>query len=80
MPKKRSDGYVDHAARRKRTETIARLRHDYDIVPIEDLIRDAVKEAWTKTGHDAMLSASLLGMGRTSFYRRLKKYGLDKWT
>jgi DNA-binding NtrC family response regulator len=44
--------------------------------PIEELERRAIAEALTETRGDRARAAVLLGIGRTTLYRKLKRYGI----
>ena len=71
---------MNYAAQKKRTEAIKRMRTAFDIEPLEAVIRNAIKHAWQATGHDKELTARALGIGRSTLYRKLEKYGFDEWT
>ena len=47
------------------------------IVPLEELERRAIIDCLEYTRGDRGMSASLLGIGRTTLYRKLKAYNLD---
>ena len=51
------------------------------VIPLEDMERQAIERALASTGGDKMLAARLLGIGKTTLYRKLGKYrttGLEK--
>jgi DNA-binding NtrC family response regulator len=50
--------------------------HKMGIVPLELVERQAILSAIEHTGGDRGQAASLLGIGRTTLYRKLKEYGL----
>jgi DNA-binding NtrC family response regulator len=47
-----------------------------DVVPLATLERDAILGAIRKLGGDKLLAARLLGIGKTTLYRKLKEYGI----
>jgi DNA-binding NtrC family response regulator len=47
------------------------------VVPLEELEKRAIQHALTHTRGDRTVAAQLLGIGRTTLYRKLKEYGLD---
>jgi two-component system response regulator HydG len=47
------------------------------IRPIADLERDAIMNALTQLHGDKLLAAKLLGIGKTTLYRKLKEYALE---
>jgi transcriptional regulator of acetoin/glycerol metabolism len=44
------------------------------IVPMAELERQTILDALTKVNGDKMLAARLLGIGKTTLYRKLKEY------
>jgi DNA-binding NtrC family response regulator len=48
-----------------------------EVSPLEDLERRAILTALRATGGDRLQAAKLLGIGKTTIYRKLKDYGLD---
>lgn len=78
MPSSRP-GHNDIEAMRRRTDVIANARKTFGIEPLDQVIRAAVKHAWVATAHDAMLCAKCLGVSKSTFYRYLKRYNLDRW-
>jgi transcriptional regulator with PAS, ATPase and Fis domain len=46
------------------------------IVPLDDLVKSAILRALRVTKGDRTLTASSLGIGRTTLYRKLKEYGM----
>ena len=47
-----------------------------DTARLQDLERRAIKEALEAVGGDRIRAAKLLGIGKTTIYRKLKEYGL----
>jgi DNA-binding NtrC family response regulator len=47
------------------------------IIPLPELERRAILEAIRHTKGDRTMAASLLGIGRTTLYRKLKEYGME---
>lgn len=78
MPEKKPE-YIDHQALKTRREVIERGRQSFGIRPLDDVIREAITHAWKATAHDAVLAAKMLGIARTTFYRYLKRFDLDRW-
>ena len=48
-----------------------------DSAKLQDLERRAIKEALDAVGGDRLRAAKLLGIGKTTIYRKLKEYGLE---
>ena len=46
------------------------------VIPIEELEKQAILRALHQLGGDKLLAAKLLGIGKTTLYRKLKEYGL----
>jgi DNA-binding NtrC family response regulator len=44
------------------------------VVPLEEMERQAIERALSNTGGDKLLAARLLGIGKTTLYRKLLKY------
>jgi len=51
-------------------------QHDHS--RLEELERKAIAESLQATGGHRLRAAKLLGMGKTTMYRKLKEYGLEK--
>jgi DNA-binding NtrC family response regulator len=51
---------------------------DTPIIPLPELERRAVLDALRYTKGDRTMAASLLGIGRTTLYRKLKEYGFEE--
>jgi two-component system response regulator HydG len=47
------------------------------VVPLQELERRAILRAVKEVGGDKLLAARLLGIGKTTLYRKLKEYKLD---
>jgi two-component system response regulator HydG len=50
------------------------------IVPIAELERHTILNALTQVNGDKMLAARLLGIGKTTLYRKLKEYESQTWS
>src|SRR5579864_4647222 len=50
---------------------------DADVPSLEQLERRAILRALEETGGDRLRAAKLLGIGKTTIYRKLKEYGLE---
>jgi two-component system response regulator HydG len=48
-----------------------------EVVPLQELEKQAIRNALHHTGGDRTTAAQLLGIGRTTLYRKLKEYGFD---
>jgi DNA-binding NtrC family response regulator len=48
-----------------------------EILPLEELERRAILRALRETGGDKLSAARMLGIGKTTLYRKLKQYHLD---
>jgi DNA-binding NtrC family response regulator len=48
-----------------------------DMNSLQALERQAIRQALQTTGGDRVRAAKLLGIGKTTIYRKLKEYGLD---
>ena len=44
------------------------------VIPLEEMERQAILRALTNAGGDKLLAARLLGIGKTTLYRKLRKY------
>ncbi len=51
-----------------------RLPENNELVPLEELERRAIFRALRETGGDKLAAARLLGIGKTTLYRKLKQY------
>ena len=47
------------------------------VVPLHEMEKSAIRRALEHTGGDRTLAAQMLGIGRTTLYRRLKEYQLE---
>ncbi len=54
--------------------TTERLPGSEELVPLEELERRAIFRALRETGGDKLAAARLLGIGKTTLYRKLKEY------
>jgi two-component system response regulator HydG len=45
-----------------------------ELVPLEEIERSAIVNTLRETGGDKLAAARLLGIGKTTLYRKLKKY------
>jgi DNA-binding NtrC family response regulator len=52
----------------------ARLPENDELLPLEELERRAIVRALRETGGDKLHAARLLGIGKTTLYRKLKQY------
>jgi len=50
------------------------------IVPMAELEKQTILNALTQVNGDKMLAARLLGIGKTTLYRKLKEYESQNWT
>jgi len=55
--------------------TSDRLPQNDEILPLEELERRAILRAIRESGGDKLAAARLLGIGKTTLYRKLKQYG-----
>jgi DNA-binding NtrC family response regulator len=51
-----------------------RMPHTDELLPLEELERRAILRALQEAGGDKMAAARLLGIGKTTLYRKLKEY------
>lgn len=51
-----------------------RLLHNDELLPLEELERRAILRALREAGGDKLAAARLLGIGKTTLYRKLKQY------
>jgi DNA-binding NtrC family response regulator len=49
-----------------------------EVLPLEELERRAILRMLRQTGGDKLAAARLLGIGKTTLYRKLKQYNLDR--
>ena len=54
--------------------TADRMPQSDEIVPLEELERRAILRALREAGGDKLAAARLLGIGKTTLYRKLKQY------
>ncbi|HWG59835.1 MAG TPA: sigma-54 dependent transcriptional regulator [Candidatus Acidoferrales bacterium] len=55
----------------------ARLPQADELLPLEELERRAILRALREAGGDKLAAARLLGIGKTTLYRKLKQYGAE---
>ena len=48
-----------------------------DLNTLQALEQQAIRQALQATGGDRVRAAKLLGIGKTTIYRKLKEYGID---
>jgi two-component system response regulator HydG len=48
-----------------------------EILPLEELERRAILRALRETGGDKLSAARMLGIGKTTLYRKLKQYHME---
>lgn len=75
-----------HLAERRAAAT-AKAAHPNDVtagagaegpvVPLAEMEKQAIVDALRKLGGDKLLAARLLGIGKTTLYRKLKEYGIE---
>ena len=53
---------------------------DQTVTSLQQVERRAILKALEETGGDRLRAAKLLGIGKTTIYRKLKEYGLDDAT
>jgi len=51
-----------------------RLPQNDELLPLEELERRAILRALRESGGDKLAAARLLGIGKTTLYRKLKQY------
>ncbi len=51
--------------------------HPSGVVPIAEMEKEAIFSALKRVGGDKMKAAKLLGIGKTTLYRKLKEYGMS---
>ncbi len=54
-----------------------RLRQTDEVLPLEELERRAIMRALRESSGDKLAAARLLGIGKTTLYRKLKQYGSE---
>ena len=53
------------------------VQRSMEVVPLAELERQAILSAIRKLGGDKLRAAQLLGIGKTTLYRKLKEYGIS---
>ena len=71
-----SQPYPSPLAKPCLTNAADRRIHDSPIVPLTQIERQAIMDALEYTKGDRAIAATLLGIGRTTLYRKLKEYQL----
>jgi DNA-binding NtrC family response regulator len=59
-----------------RVKSKTRREFDVDIVPLAEMERQAILQALLQVGGDKSEAARRLGIGKSTLYRKLKRYGL----
>jgi len=57
--------------------TTERVPEKDEILPLEELERRAILRTLRETGGDKLSAARLLGIGKTTLYRKLKQYNME---
>jgi DNA-binding NtrC family response regulator len=70
-------GFVSAAATGAGKNTVAAAGLPQGVVPLQELEKRAIQHALQHTHGDRTTAAQLLGIGRTTLYRKLKEYELD---
>jgi two-component system response regulator HydG len=58
--------------------SVERMPENDELVPLEELERRAIFHALRETGGDKLAAARLLGIGKTTLYRKLKQYETER--
>jgi two-component system response regulator HydG len=58
--------------------TTERLPDKDELLPLEELERRAILRTLRETGGDKLAAARLLGIGKTTLYRKLKQYNMER--
>src|SRR5260370_13031122 len=53
------------------------LSFDYQHLPLDEIERRAILQALRETAGDRLAAARILGIGKTTLYRKLKEYARD---
>jgi len=67
-------GSADLTPNGNQVDTVAPKRRD--IIPIAEMERQAILGTIDELGGDKVMAAKLLGIGKTTLYRKLKEYGM----
>ena len=60
--------------------SVAATASRHRIVPLADMEKQAILSALNQLNGDKLMTAKLLGIGKTTLYRKLKEYGItDRW-
>jgi DNA-binding NtrC family response regulator len=65
---------ADHLASVPNGASVGSLPDGNELLPLAEMERRAVLHALRETGGDKLAAATLLGMGKTTLYRKLKEY------
>jgi two-component system response regulator HydG len=57
-------------------QTVVQLASPFQVMPLADLEKQAILSAITRFNGDKILAAHMLGIGKTTLYRKLKAYGI----
>ena len=60
----------------KRQDEEGSERHEVQVTPLAELERQAILGAIRTLNGDKLKAAKLLGIGKTTLYRKLKEYGI----
>jgi len=58
--------------------SVERMLESDELLPLEELERRAIFRALRETGGDKLAAARLLGIGKTTLYRKLKQYETER--
>jgi DNA-binding NtrC family response regulator len=70
-------GFVAAAAIGTAKSSVSAAGPPQSVVPLQELEKRAIQHALQHTRGDRTTAAQLLGIGRTTLYRKLKEYELD---
>jgi transcriptional regulator with PAS, ATPase and Fis domain len=71
---------VDDLASLPPSASCPRVPDSNELVPLQEIERRAIINAVRETGGDKLAAARLLGIGKTTLYRKLKQYARDRIT
>jgi DNA-binding NtrC family response regulator len=54
-----------------------RVAEKEELLPLEELERRAILRTLRETGGDKLAAARILGIGKTTLYRKLKQYNME---
>jgi two-component system response regulator HydG len=61
---------------RQSAQTVVQFATPFQVMPLADLEKQAIISAITRLNGDKLLAAHMLGIGKTTLYRKLKAYGI----